>query len=315
MPHLTYTECVQIQVLLDEAYSHRKIGLKLCRSNRTISQEIKKYSINWIYVASTAWLMRKTKRNLINTLLHTRILPDWRLEQYIHEKIRTYWSPEQIAGRRRKETWESLSTDTVYKYIYKQYPEWIKKYLRRKGKKYVHHREKIGYILHRKSIRERPKIEWWWHWEWDTMWWRKRKWWFATFNEIESWYLLAWPLVERKAMNVTEKTRELFERIPEELRKTMTLDNGREFVEHFMMKEMCWLDTYFADPGNPWQRWANENTNGLLRQWYPKWADLWWVSQEELDYYVKLLNNRPRKRLDYQTPIEFLSKTYCVLLN
>jgi IS30 family transposase len=314
MPHLTYTQCVQIQVLLNEAYSHREIALKLNRSNKTISQEIKKHNINWIYLASTARLIRKTKRNLINTLIHTRIIPSSRLESYIHEKIHSYWSPEQIAWRWKRETWESVSKDTIYAYIYNQHPEWIKKYLRRKWKKYLHHREKVRYILNRKSISERPEIIWWWHREWDTIRWRKRKWWFATFNEIESWYLLAWPLLERKAVNVTEKARELFKKVLEELKKTITLDNWREFVEHFMMKEICWLETYFADPGNPWQRWANENTNGLLRQRYPKWVDLWNITQEELDYYVHLLNNRPRKRLYFQTPIEFLSTTYCVLL-
>lgn len=315
MPHLNYTECVQIQVLLEEWYSHRSIAVRLCRSNRAISQEIKKYGYNGKYTAWVARTIRKTKRSVVNTLLHTKIKPESELEQYILEKIKTYRSPEQIAGRRFKETGKRISKDTIYSYIYRNYPKLIKKYFRRKWKRYVHKREKIRYILDRKSIHERPVVKWGWHWEWDTMWWRKRKWGFATFNEIESWYLLAWPLVERKAINVTLKAHELFQRIPESLKKTMTLDNWREFVEHFMMKPLCWLETYFADPWNPWQRWANENTNWLLRQRYPKWADLWSISQSELDYYVWLLNNRPRKKLNYMTPIEFLASRYCVLLD
>jgi len=85
--------------------------------------------------------------------------------------------------------------------------------------------------------------------------------------------------------------------LPQVLKKTITLDNGTEFVEHYMWKLLCGLDTYFADVGQAGQRGLNENTNGLLRQFFPKKSDLANVSQEELDYYVDLLNNRPRKRL------------------
>jgi IS30 family transposase len=231
------------------------------------------------------------------------------------ENIQQYWSPDQVAGAWNEKTWESLSKDTIYRYIHLKYPEFIKKYFRRKWRKYKYGYEPVWYIYDRVSIHERPKVDDIWHWEWDTMRWANRKWWFATFNEKESGYLLAWPLVERKSLYVTAKAHELFKKIPEELKKTLTLDNGREFCEHYMMRLLCWLETYFADPWRPWQRWANENTNWLLRQFFPKWVDVWNVSQEELDYYVKLLNNRPRKRLWYISPIEYLKRNYCFVLN
>jgi len=81
-----------------------------------------------------------------------------------------------------------------------------------------------------------------------------------------------------------------------------------------MRKKLCGLDTYFADVWNPWQRWLNENTNGLIRQFYPKKSDLANVKQEELDYYLELLNNRPRKRLNYLSPKQYLKK-HCADLN
>lgn len=125
---------------------------------------------------------------------------------------------------------------------------------------------------------------------------------------------MAGVLQEKYATIVTETTRQLFKNLPEELKKTVTLDNWREFIEHYMWKWLCGLDTYFADVWNPGQRGLNENTNWLLRQFYPKKTRLSNVSQKELDYYVNLLNNRPRKRNNYLTPTEVL-KTYCADLN
>jgi IS30 family transposase len=104
---------------------------------------------------------------------------------------------------------------------------------------------------------------------------------------------------------------ELFKNLPKKLKRTITLDNGREFVEHYMWKWLVDIDTYFADVGNAGQRGLNENTNGLLRQFFPKGTDLANLSQEELDYYLDLLNNRPRKRLWFLSPKQYLAKSHC----
>lgn len=315
MPQLTYTECVQIQVLLEEKYSHRKIAVRLWFSNGTISREVKKYSIEGIYNAKTARLQRKVRRCLVNTLLHERIKKWSELEKYILEKVKEYRSPDQIVWERKGKYWWKLSVSTIYKYIKTHHKWMIKKYFRRKWKEYKYNYEPVGYIYDRISIHERPKIEWMWHWEWDTIVWKWHKWVIVTFNEIKSWYLLAMQVPRKQAKYITQAARELFKKIPEELRKTLTLDNWREFCEHFMLRWLCWFDTYFADPWNPWQRWANENLNGLLRQFYPKWTSLLDIDPEKLQYYVNLLNNRPRKRLWYISPIQFLKNHGCVLLD
>ena len=310
---LLYSECVAIQIYLREKLSHREIGIKLSRSNSSISDEIRKYSINGQYIASIARVMRQTRRKLVNAL-HYKIQRWDPLDTFILEKVKSYRSPEQIAWRWRMETWEVISKDTIYSYIKRVHPELIKKYFRRKWKKYKYGTIKADYIYQRVSIHKRPieaklKLAL-WHWEWDTVRWSRNTWWFVTFTERKSGFELVGYISQKYATMVTEATRLLFMNIPKKLRKTVTLDNGKEFVEHYMWKQLCWLDTYFADVWNPWQRWLNENTNWLLRQFYPKKMRLSNVNQQELDYYVNLLNNRPRKRNNYLTPIEVL-KTYC----
>lgn len=317
MPHLTYEECVHIQVLLDEAYTHRQIAVKLWRSNGCISREIREYTTWGVYLATLAWLRRKEKRALCNTL-KTRITPWSSLEDFIHENIVKYWSPDQIAWDWKRRTWETCSKDTIYKYIYSHYPWWIKQYLRRKGKRYISHREKVSYIPHRKSIHDRPaeveerKVLG--HREWDTVRGKNRKWGMVTYVERASWYLLAGVVQEKKSRDILESSHALFMRVPLFLRKTVTFDNGREFVDHMWLAKSSGLETYFADPYCSWQRWTNENTNGLLRQFFPKKTDLRSVTQEQLETVVYLLNTRPRKRLSYLSPLEFLSLHNCVLL-
>lgn len=311
MHKLLYEELIKIEAFLWEKYSHRQIAKKLWRSNRTISNKIRKYSTNWIYNAKLAWQERKTKRSLIN-ILNNRIEVWSELEQFILEKIQEYWSPEQITGRRKLETWEKLSKDTIYRFIYYHYPEYVKKYFRRKWKKYKKSWYNSVKIHNRVSIHERPKEvekrKKLWHWEWDTIIWKNHKQWILTYVERVSWYLCAGKLDKRTASNVTEKSYELFSVIPDIIRKTLTYDNWLEFAEHYIIAVICKMKTYFADPYRSQQRWTNENTNWLIREFFPRWMDLSKLKQGELDKIIDLINNRPRKRLNYLTPIEFLNK-------
>jgi IS30 family transposase len=313
---LTYEDCHAIQIYLEIWWKHREIARKLWRSNSSISDEIRRYSINGVYFAKIAWCMRKTKRAILNAL-HPRIKKWSELDNFIVEKVKEYRSPEQIVDPWKKKHKERLSVETVYRHIKSNHKELIEKYFRRRWKPYKYGTIKADYIYSRKSIHERPRSAKnktrFWHWEGDTVWWAKRIWGLVTFTERKSWYELAGILWEKTASNITREVYRLFQYLPKRLRRTITLDNGREFVEHYMWKWLVDVDTYFADVGNAGQRGLNENTNGLLRQFFPKGYDLANLKQQELDYYLQLLNNRPRKRLWFLSPIQYLAKSNCAV--
>ena len=311
MSQLSYEECLKIQIYLEDNLKARAIARKLCRSNSTISEEIRKHNINWKYNAKIAWIRRNTTKALVNAM-RSKIEPWWELEKYIIQKIKNYRSPEQIAWRLKKEKIASIWKDSIYKYIKSQYPDLIKKYFRRKWKKYKYGTIMASYIYNRVSIHNRPKVvyrkERYGDWEWDTVWNG-----IVTYVDRKGLYTMAGKTNGKHARDITITTVKLFSGIPKWLRKTITLDNGREFVEHYMWKWLFGIGwTYFADKGNPWQRGLNENTNGLLRQFFPKKTDFNKVTEKQLEKAITFLNNRPRKSLNYKTPTEVLHHYYCV---
>ena len=145
-----------------------------------------------------------------------------------------------------------------------------------------------------------------WDWEWDTMVWIK--WWskqvILTNVERKSWYLIAKKLNSGTWEKVLEWTIKCFKDIHKSKIKTMTYDNWREFSEHRMIEYFTGLEVYFAHPYHSRERWTNENTNWLLRQFVPKKTDFKYLTEKELQKYVILINNRPRERLGFKTPSE-----------
>ena len=124
----------------------------------------------------------------------------------------------------------------------------------------------------------------------------------ATLVERSTRYTLLVKLDGRDMRSVTEGLKREVTRLPEELRKSLTWDRGMELANHKQVSVDTGLEVYFADPRSPWQRGNNENTNGLLRQYFPKGTSLKGFSQDELDEVARKLNTRPRKTLDYNTP-------------
>lgn len=129
----------------------------------------------------------------------------------------------------------------------------------------------------------------------------------VTLVDRKSGYLLLGKVRDRQAATVRAAMERLFEPLPSRLRKTLTLDNGKEFAEHERLAAATALHVYFATPYCAWQRGTNENTNGLLRQFFPKGSDMAHVPVKRFEKVQHLLNNRPRKRLGYRTPLEILS--------
>ena len=122
--------------------------------------------------------------------------------------------------------------------------------------------------------------------------------------ERKSRYLLASKIPDRRAQSVADAKISQFHRLPKPWRRTLTLDNGREFAAFKQVERATGLSVFFADPYSAWQRGSNENTNGLLRRYFPKGTDFSTVSNTELAKVVRAINNRPRKCLGYRTPAE-----------
>jgi IS30 family transposase len=130
----------------------------------------------------------------------------------------------------------------------------------------------------------------------------------ATHVERKSRYLLAAKLPDKKATTMTTQSIRSFRKTPLAFRHTLTVHNGKEFSQFKILEAKTRLKVYFADPYAAWQRGTNENTNGLLRYYFPKGTDFRSISEKEVAFVVKKLNNRPRKCLNYQTPHEVFSQ-------
>lgn len=345
-------ELHEIRVLLVEGYSIPKIAEKIWRSKSTlyrlfqnngIDYQKKRFQYIWwkswekIYredwrrkpqiLPHHVFLLREKRRSLASRR-YCRVESWGKLESYILEKIKNAWSPKQISGRWKLETSESLSKDTVYRYIYSHHKELIRKFFRRKWKRYCNHRgnrfnEKYQ-IMNRRMIDERevfyPQCETRmeiWHWEWDTVVWIKgwSKEVILTNVERKTGYLLTRKLKRGMWQHVSEATKELFENIPGNQKYSITYDNGKEFSEHRMIEYETNMIVFFAHPYHSWERWTNENTNWLLRQFIPKKTDFKDTTEEQLQYYTRLINHRPRERLWWLTPHEvFMEDKSCIWL-
>ncbi len=232
-------------------------------------------------------------------------------------KLNLDWSPEAIAGRLRVDYPDDktmrISPETIYRWIYRDSRNKgnLHHHLRR-CHKYRRRQKRYGsgrrFIPGRISIDLRPPIvatrERFGDWEGDTMEGSKGSGGLATHVERKCRYLLAAKLTDKKAVTMTQESIRHFKKIPSVLRQTLTLDNGKEFSQFKELEKRTGLKVYFADPYAAWQRGTNENTNGLLRQYFPKGTDFRNISEKEIAIVVKKLNNRTRKCLNYQTPYE-----------
>ena len=211
-----------------------------------------------------------------------------------------------------------VSHETIYRWIYLDASRGgtLYHHLRRRRKK----RRRQGrygsgrrFIPGRISISERPSIvdtrERFGDWEGDTMEGKKSTGYMATHVERKSRYLIAAKLTNKTAESLTLQSIKSFQRIPKRMRQTLTVDNGKEFAPFKELEDKTGLTVYFADPYSAWQRGTNENTNGLLRQYFPKGTDFKRITEECIAFAVKKLNHRPRKCLGYQSPQEVFWKT------
>jgi transposase, IS30 family len=241
-----------------------------------------------------------------------------KLRKYIVSKIKKFWSPEQIAGRlNKKEKRTIICHETIYTFVYKKRPDLIK-YLRHQKCKYRKKRGsniriKLAKAMKIRRIEERPEIvnergrlgDW----EGDTVIGKEKKQRILTHVERKSGYGLADKIDVVTAEIVKEKTATRFRKLPKRKRLTLTRDNGPEFGDLDKdLEKKTKLAVYRATPYHSWERGANENWNGLLRQFFPKGSYFANINQYQVEQAVRLLNDRPRKRLGYKTPREVFNE-------
>jgi len=309
---LTEEERDRITVLRAQGRTVREIGRLLEREHSTILRELKRNRFGQGYNAIHAQ-QRAAERKSNAGRRHP--LKDTVTYSYVLEKLKEGWSPEQIAGRLALETGENvICHETIYHFIYakalKEDRLW--EYLPRKQKhrhkqhgrksQKIHIPQRVSIHERATEIEQRIQIG---HWEGDTVEGKGHKEGIHTEVERVSRFLLAGKVSAITSEETIAVQKELFTKLPEEVRKTTTLDNGHENHLHYELKELG-METYFADPYSSWQRGTNENTNGLIRRYLPKKTSFTKLTAEEIADIVSEINNRPRKVLQYKTPHEIL---------
>ncbi len=298
-------------------YSARSLAKQLGRSPSTVSREIKRNGGCDRYRAARAdaqaWVRaRRPKRcKLANS--------PW-LRECVARKLRMFWSPEQIAGWLKRaypdEEGHQVSHETIYRSLFVQARGVLKKELmlhlrsqrtmRRPGAK-KWQGDARGQIKDMVSIRERPAsvedraVPG--HWEGDLLSGPNNSY-IATLVERHTRYAMLVKVANKDTQTVISALIKQSKKLPSDLKKSLTWDRGKELMNHRQFSLATDIDVYFCDPRSPWQRGSNENTNGLLRQYFPKGTDLSVYSQAQLNKVARQLNERPRKTLGFETPAE-----------
>lgn len=317
MGHLEYFERELIAELRFEGESIGYIAELLGRSKSTISDELSRNSRDGRYnpcVAEALARRRQAKPRVPDKMDCPEI------RAYVEKGLKNQWSPEQISGRMRLDFPSSLgmriSHERIYLWVWEDKADgglWYKEL--RHGSKPRRRRcgrGKRTVIRNRVGIEERPISVDLRHfvgdWEGDTVLGGVGKGLFASWLERKTGFYCLAPMPDKSAASLNRSIIERFSENPELPIRTITLDNGTEFAAHEKLSQALNAKVFFAHPYSAWERGANENANGLLRQYFPKGMDLRKIPQERIAEVENLLNNRPRKRLNYRTPAEAMKK-------
>lgn len=312
--HFTIYDRICIEEYLRKDYSINKMSSLMKRSKSSISDEINKHTIPHIgYIARIA--QERADKIRKNSRYNYKITD--KLKEYIIEKLKLTWSPEQISNRLKidyphdKEM--RISFKKIYSMIYNGELEGIsKKNLRKKGKKYNKKSSKKPKIKNAIRISERPesinKREKIGDWEIDTVKGKQgTKASFATFADRKSRYYIAVIMPNAKAETFNKAADTVFRKESYNIVNSFNGDNGSEFSLHEKLSQnFNNAKVYFAQPHSPWEKPTNENENGLLREFFPKGTSLENVTQEETKKAFDLINNRPRKCLNWKSAKEVL---------
>jgi IS30 family transposase len=319
---LSFEEREEVSRAIAGGQSARAIARALGRSHTTIAREINRCGGRWRYRAHAAereaW--RRSRRPRATKL---ELCPE--LRRVIEERLQEDHSPEQIAGwlRTRYPDNEAMhvSHETIYRALYVQARGTLKRELTRhlrrgRSRRYARSQSSKGQgqgkLTGMVMISERPPevedraVPG--HWEGDLLMGGRTSA-IATLVERQTRYCQLVALPEGSgAVEVCDALKQIITTLPAQLRRSLTWDQGSEMSEHRRFSVESGVEVYFCDPRSPWQRGSNENTNGLLRQYFPKGFDFSTVTEAELDAVADELNERPRKRLEFANPTERLSE-------
>lgn len=317
--YLSLIERERIKDLAGQGLSVRKIASRLGRAPSTISRELQRNATNQgAYLPHTAHRLSVKRRFRPK---QAKLAVPGPLLDYVAAKLEKRWSPEQITNRLRKDHPDDMEmrvcAETIYQAVYVHAKGELKRELaaslrrgrrRRKTRKTATQRaprfvDEMAPISERPSHADDRVLPG--HWEGDLIVGTQNRSAVATLVERNTRYVVLGHLPsDHGAESVRESLVYALGPLPEQLRRTLTWDQGAEMAEHKAFAIATDMDVYFCDPGAPWQRGTNENTNGLLRQYLPKGADLREFTLEQLTLIAGELNGRPRKTLGWDTPAE-----------
>lgn len=322
---LSLKERIIIETLLGENRSKSFIAAKLNRSRSTITREVNK----WVqkpgekYVAELAnW---SAEDDYLNKRYNDKIGTYSKLRFYVYKGLLKAWSPEQISGRIKLEYPNdpimSISHEAIYMHIYSHpqgrinrkliallpYHKSRRRSLKGTKKRGVRIRDQVSIDLRPKHIETRQEIG---HWEGDLMIGIKQSSAIGTIVERKSRFTYIVKLKNRKSATVIKGFAKELNKLDQLFLKSMTYDNGLEMAQHKTLTKQTGMQVYFAHPYSSWERGTNENTNGLIRRYFPKGTNFNEVTERQLKQVQNNLNNRPRKILGYKTPSEVMEIEY-----
>jgi len=317
--HLSAEERNTIQRSRVQGLSLRAVARELGRPVSAVSREVTRNTASAAYDAASAGeAYRSHRRHRAR-----KLAPDTPLWHTVVQDLYRGWSPEQIAGRLRRmhpdTAGQRVSHETIYVALYALPRGELRKALlaqlrqRHKTRKpRARGTDRRGGLINMTSIHERPAevatraVPG--HWEGDLIKGAGNRSAVGTLVERTSRYVILARMEGCGADAALEGFTEHLRRVPACVRKTLTYDQGKEMARHETLAARLSIQVYFADPHSPWQRPSNENMNGLIREYLPKGMDLSPLTQAELNYIAKRLNNRPRKCLNYETPREVFQR-------
>ncbi len=323
---LTLKERVIIETLLQENKTKSYIAKKLKRSRSTITREVNKLGDNYDAKLSD-WC---AKDDYLNKRNKDKITTYKRLKIFVYRGLLSGWSPEQISGKLKldypNDSIMTISYEAIYTHIYAHRQASLNRkliallpYKKTQRKRTNKHSKRGVKIKDQISIDDRPvdieKREEIGHWEGDLVIGKGQKSAIGTLVERKSRFTFIVKLKNRKSTTVRKEFVKKFNKTDTLFTKTLTYDNGTEMAQHKQFSKQTGMPVYFAHPYCSWERGTNENTNGLIRRYFPKKTDFNTITEKELKKAQNALNNRPRKVLGYRTPNQVMEMEFLKQIN